>query len=42
VHAKEAGASRGEVVRVILVGLAAAGHGVTQVLPAAIRAFDQA
>jgi alkylhydroperoxidase/carboxymuconolactone decarboxylase family protein YurZ len=42
VHAKEAGASRDEVVSAILVGLPAAGHGVTQVLPAALQAYDRA
>src|SRR5512143_1688775 len=31
--AKQAGASREEVVSAILIGLPAAGHGVTQVLP---------
>ena len=40
--AKGAGASRAEVLSAILVGLPAAGHGVTQVLPAAVRAFDEA
>jgi len=29
-----------EVISAILVGLPAAGHGVTQVLPAAITAYD--
>ena len=38
--AKEVGASREEVISAILVGLPAAGHGVTQVLPAAIAAYD--
>lgn len=38
--AKEAGASREEVVSAILVGLPAAGHAVTQVLPAALAAYD--
>jgi alkylhydroperoxidase/carboxymuconolactone decarboxylase family protein YurZ len=38
VHAKQAGASREEVVSAILVGLPAAGHAVTQILPAALRA----
>lgn len=41
VHAKEAGASRDEVVSAILVGLPAVGHAVTQALPAALRAYDQ-
>ena len=38
--AREAGASRDEVISAILVGLPAAGLGVTQVLPAAIAAYD--
>jgi len=38
--AKKAGASRQEVISAILVGLPAAGHTVTQVLPAAIAAFE--
>jgi alkylhydroperoxidase/carboxymuconolactone decarboxylase family protein YurZ len=37
--AKAAGATRDEVLSAILVGLPAAGHGVTQVLPAAISAY---
>jgi alkylhydroperoxidase/carboxymuconolactone decarboxylase family protein YurZ len=40
--AKQAGASRAEVISAILVGLPAAGHGVTQVLPAALAAYDAA
>jgi alkylhydroperoxidase/carboxymuconolactone decarboxylase family protein YurZ len=40
--AKEAGASRSEVVSAILVGLPAAGHGVTGVLPCAMDAYDSA
>ena len=39
--AKQAGATREEVISAILVGLPAAGHGVTQVLPAAVAAYDQ-
>lgn len=39
--AKNAGASREEVISAILVGLPAAGHCVTQVLPAAIAAYDE-
>lgn len=39
--AKQAGATRDEVISAILVGLPAAGHGVTQVLPAAVAAFDE-
>ncbi|MHB1293775.1 MAG: carboxymuconolactone decarboxylase family protein [Anaerolineae bacterium] len=38
--AKRAGASREEVIGAILVGLPAAGHAVTQVLPAALEAYD--
>jgi alkylhydroperoxidase/carboxymuconolactone decarboxylase family protein YurZ len=37
---KEAGATREEVISAILVGLPAAGNAVTQVLPAAVAAFD--
>ena len=39
--AKQAGATREEMISAILVGLPAAGHRVTQVLPAAIAAYDQ-
>ncbi len=38
--AKQAGASRQEIISAILVGLPAAGHSVTQVLPAALSAYD--
>jgi alkylhydroperoxidase/carboxymuconolactone decarboxylase family protein YurZ len=38
--AKQCGASREEVISAILVGLPAAGHCVTQVLPTAIAAYD--
>ena len=38
--ARQAGASREEVISAILVGLPAAGHAVTQVLPAAVVACD--
>jgi alkylhydroperoxidase/carboxymuconolactone decarboxylase family protein YurZ len=38
--ARRAGASRAEVVSAILVGLPAAGNGVTQCLPAALAAYD--
>ncbi len=38
--AKSAGASRDEVISAILLGLPAAGNAVTQVLPAAIEAYD--
>jgi alkylhydroperoxidase/carboxymuconolactone decarboxylase family protein YurZ len=40
-HAKELGATRDEIISAILVGLPAAGHGVAQALPAALRAYDQ-
>jgi alkylhydroperoxidase/carboxymuconolactone decarboxylase family protein YurZ len=40
VHAKEAGASREEVISAILVGLPAAGNAVTGALPSAIQAYD--
>ncbi len=38
--AKQAGASREEVISALLVGLPAAGLGVTQALPAALAAYD--
>ena len=38
--ARQLGASREEVISAVLIGLPAAGHGVTQVLPAAITAYD--
>ena len=38
--AKQSGASREEVISAVLIGLPAAGHRVTQVLPAAITAYD--
>lgn len=38
--AKQLGASRDEIVSAVLVGLPAAGHGVTQVLPSALEAYD--
>jgi alkylhydroperoxidase/carboxymuconolactone decarboxylase family protein YurZ len=38
--AKQLGTSREEVISVILVGLPAVGHGLTQVLPIAIEAYD--
>jgi alkylhydroperoxidase/carboxymuconolactone decarboxylase family protein YurZ len=38
--ARQAGASREEVISAILIGLPAAGHSVTQVLPAAVAAYD--
>jgi len=40
--AKQAGASRDEVISALLVGLPAAGNGITQSLPAAIEAYDAA
>lgn len=39
--AKKQGASREEVISAVLVGLPAAGNVVTQVLPAAVEAFDE-
>jgi len=39
--AKQAGATREEVISAVLVGLPAAGHGITQALPAAISAYDE-
>ena len=38
--AKQRGASRAEIVSAVLVGLPAAGHCVTQVLPSALAAYD--
>jgi alkylhydroperoxidase/carboxymuconolactone decarboxylase family protein YurZ len=38
--AKQAGASRDEIISAILIGLPAAGHSVTQALPAAMAAYD--
>jgi AhpD family alkylhydroperoxidase len=38
--AKQKGASREEVISAILIGLPAAGNAVTQVLPAALAAYD--
>ena len=40
-QAKVAGASRNEVISALLVGLPAAGTGVTACLPAALRAYDE-
>lgn len=39
--ARQAGATREEVISAVLVGLPAAGTGVTQALPAALRAYDE-
>ncbi len=39
--AKEAGASREEVISAILMGLPLAGSKVTRALPVALKAFDQ-
>lgn len=39
--AKAAGATREEVISAILLGLPAAGHVVTQALPAAMEAYDK-
>jgi alkylhydroperoxidase/carboxymuconolactone decarboxylase family protein YurZ len=38
-HAKEAGATRDEVISAVLVGLPAAGNAVVHALPAAIEAY---
>ena len=38
--AKQAGASREEIIGAVLVGLPAAGQAVTQVLPVALQAYD--
>jgi alkylhydroperoxidase/carboxymuconolactone decarboxylase family protein YurZ len=38
--AKQAGASRQEVISAILIGLPAVGHGITQALPVALTAYD--
>ena len=40
--AKKAGATRGEVISAVLIGLPAIGHQVTQVLPVALSAYDGA
>ena len=39
--AKQAGATRDEVISAILIGLPAAGHAVTQALPVALTAYDK-
>lgn len=39
-QARQAGISREEVISAVLLGLPAAGHRVTQCLPAALQAFD--
>lgn len=39
--ARDAGATRDEVVSALLVGLPAAGNAVTRVLPAALQAYDR-
>lgn len=38
--AKQSGATREEVLSAVLLGLPAAGHAVTSVLPAAVNAYD--
>jgi alkylhydroperoxidase/carboxymuconolactone decarboxylase family protein YurZ len=38
--AKQAGASRAEIISAILIGLPAAGNVVTQVLPVALATYD--
>jgi alkylhydroperoxidase/carboxymuconolactone decarboxylase family protein YurZ len=39
--AKKQGATREEIISAVLVGLPAAGHVVTQVLPSALAAYDE-
>jgi alkylhydroperoxidase/carboxymuconolactone decarboxylase family protein YurZ len=39
--AKGLGVSRDEVISAVLIGLPAAGHRVTQVMPVALQAFDE-
>ncbi len=39
--AKSAGATREEIISALLVGLPAAGHIVTEVLPKAVETFDE-
>lgn len=41
-HAKRAGATRDEVISAVLIGLPAAGHGVTHCLPIALETYDNA
>ena len=41
ISAKQAGATREEVISAVLLGLPAAGHIVTQALPAAIEAYNK-
>jgi alkylhydroperoxidase/carboxymuconolactone decarboxylase family protein YurZ len=41
-RARQAGASREEVISAVLIGLPAAGTGVTQSLPVALEAYDTA
>lgn len=38
--AKQSGATRDEVISAVLLGLPAAGHAVTRVLPSAVTAYD--
>ena len=40
-HAKSLGVTRAQVVSAILLGLPAAGNAVTQVLPIALKTFDE-
>lgn len=40
-HAKELGATRDEIISSVLVGLPAVGNTVIEVLPAALKAFDE-
>jgi alkylhydroperoxidase/carboxymuconolactone decarboxylase family protein YurZ len=40
-HARSLGATRDEIISAVLVGLPAAGNGVTQALPVALVAYDE-
>ncbi|HSD18690.1 MAG TPA: carboxymuconolactone decarboxylase family protein [Anaeromyxobacter sp.] len=40
-HARSLGATRDEIISAVLVGLPAAGTGVTQALPVALDAYDR-
>ena len=41
-HARALGVTRNEVISAILLGLPAAGNAVTQVLPVALKTYDEA
>jgi alkylhydroperoxidase/carboxymuconolactone decarboxylase family protein YurZ len=40
-HARSLGVTRDEIISAVLVGLPAAGNGVTQALPIALEAYDR-